>query len=92
LGRRAIARRPFRVPGGAHETPDGLSLNMQRETNGLLTHSLAVQSNYFVVPINPVLATVLTAPLREHHMVLAVGVVVRPLPTLLRDSARITAQ
>ena len=33
---------------------------MQGKTDGLLTHSLAVQSNYFVVPINPALATILT--------------------------------
>ena len=51
---------PFRVLAGAQEPPDGLTLNMQRKTNGLLTHSLAVQFNYFVVPINPSLATILT--------------------------------
>src|ERR1017187_6642199 len=32
---------------------------MQRQTDGLLAHSLAVQANYFVIPINPVLATIL---------------------------------
>src|SRR5450756_840535 len=57
--RSSVWSRPFRVPAGAQETPDGLTLDMQRETDGLLTHSLAVQSNYFVVPINPALATIL---------------------------------
>ena len=51
--------RSFRVLTGAQETPDGLSLNMQRQTDGLLAHSLAVEVNYFVIPINPVLATLL---------------------------------
>ena len=58
--RSSMRRRPFRVSPGAQETPDGLSLNMQRETDGLLTHTLTVQANYFVIPINPALATVLT--------------------------------
>jgi hypothetical protein len=57
--RSSVRSRPFRVPAGTQETPDGLALNMQRKTDGLLTHSLAVQSNYFVVPINPALATIL---------------------------------
>jgi hypothetical protein len=57
--RSSMRRRSFRVPTGAQETPDGLSLNMLRQTDGLLAHSLAVQSDYFVISINPVLATVL---------------------------------
>src|SRR5471030_799709 len=55
----SVRSRPFRVRAGTQKTPDGLTLNMQRKTDGLLTHSLAVQSNYFVVPINPALATIL---------------------------------
>ena len=50
---------PFRGPDGAQETPDSFTLNRQRKTDGLLTHALAVQSHYFVVPINPALATIL---------------------------------
>jgi hypothetical protein len=36
---RAITRRPFRIPGGAHETPDGLTLNMQRDFLKILRNS-----------------------------------------------------
>ena len=54
----SVRRRPFRVLAGAHETPDRLSLDMQRETDRLLTHALAVQVYYLVVPVNPALATI----------------------------------
>jgi len=55
----SMRRRSFREPASAQETSDGLSLNMQRQTDGLLAHSLAVEANYLVIPINPVLATLL---------------------------------
>ena len=53
--RSSVRSRPFRIAAGTQETSDGLTLNMQGKTDGLLTHSLAVQSNYFVVPIHPAL-------------------------------------
>jgi hypothetical protein len=53
--RSSVRCRPFRVPTGAHETPDGLSLDIQCETDCLLTHAFAVQSYYFVVTVNPAL-------------------------------------
>jgi hypothetical protein len=58
--RSSVRRRPFRVLAGAQEPPDGLSLDFQSATDALLTHTLAMQSNYFVVPINPTLVSILT--------------------------------
>jgi len=45
------------VPGTGRRarTAGCLSLDMQHETDGLLTHTFAVQSNHFVVPINQAL-------------------------------------
>src|ERR1022692_806343 len=62
--RSSMRCRPFRVLAGAHEPPDRLALDMQRETDFLLTHTLAVQSDHFVVPINPALAPIFTILLR----------------------------
>ena len=58
--RSSVRRRPFRELAGAQKPPDRFSLDMQRETDCLLTHTLAVKSYYFVIPINPALATILT--------------------------------
>jgi hypothetical protein len=78
----SVRSRPFRVRAGTQKTPDGLTLNMQRKTDGLLTHSLAVQSNYFVVPINPALATILARacswPSENCQPMAAMAATVRP--------------
>ncbi len=52
--------RPFGELARADEPPDRLPLDVQSDTDGLLTHALAVQFNHFVIPVNPTLAPILT--------------------------------